>query len=63
MQVSKEQQGKIRKSFKANNAKKQRKTKEYGRLEISSRILRDTKGAMKNRNSMGLAEKEDFKKR
>ena len=63
MQSSRDYQAEIRKSFKANNAKKQRKTTEYERLEISSRILRDTKGTIKNGNSMGLTEAEDIKKR
>ena len=39
MQSSKEYQGKIRKPFSAINAKKQRKTIEWERLEISSRKL------------------------
>ena len=52
------------------NAKKQKKTIEWERLEISSRKLRDTKGAfpakmgiLKDRNGMGLTEAEDIKKR
>ena len=36
MQSSKEQQGEIRKPFSAINAKKQRETTEWERLEISS---------------------------
>ena len=44
MQSSKEQQGKIRKPFSVINAKKQWKTVEWERLEISLRKLRDTKG-------------------
>ena len=50
------------------NAKKQRKTIEWERLEISSRIL-DTKGTfhakmstIKDRNGMELTEAEDIKK-
>ena len=52
------------------NAKKQRKTIEWERLEISSRKLRDTKGTfhakmglIKDRNGMDLTEAEDIKKR
>ena len=51
------------------NAKKQRKTIEEERLEISSRKL-DTKGifhakigTIKDRNGMHLTEAEDIKKR
>ena len=51
------------------NAKKQRKTTEWERLDISSRKL-DTKGTFhakmgskKDRNGMDLAEAEDIKKR
>ena len=39
MQSFKEQQGEIRKSSSAINAKKQRKTTEWEKLEISSRLL------------------------
>ena len=52
------------------SAKKQRKTIEWERLEISSRKLRDTKGTLhakmgtiKDRNGMDLIEAEDIKKR
>ena len=52
------------------NAKKQRKTIEWERLEVSSRKVRDTKetfhakmGSIKDRNGMDLAEAEDIKKR
>ena len=52
------------------NAKKQRKTIEWERLEISSRKLRDTKGTfhakmgtIKDRNGVDLTEAEDIKKR
>ena len=52
-----------------NNAKKQRKTIEWERLEISSRKL-DTKGtfhakmgSIKDRNGMDLTEAEEIKKR
>ena len=69
MQSSKEQQGEIRKPSSAINAKKQRKTKEWERLEISSRKLKDTKGIfhakmglIKDRNGMDLTEAEDIKR-
>ena len=52
------------------NAKKQRKTTEWERLEISSKKIRDTKetfhtkmGTIKDRNGMDLTETEDIKKR
>ena len=52
------------------NEKKQRKTIEWERLEISSRKLRDTKGTfhakmstIKVRNGVDLTEAEDIKKR
>ena len=70
MQSSKEQQEEIRKPSSAINAKKQRKTTEWERLEISSRKIRDTKGtfhakmgSIKDRNGMDLTEAEDIKKR
>ena len=72
MQSSKEQQGEIRKPSSAINAKKQRKTIEWERLEISSRIrdIRDIKetfhakmGSIKDTNGMDLTEAEDIKKR
>ena len=72
MQSSKEQQGEIRKPSSAINAKKQRKTTEWERLEISSRIrdIRDIKetfhakmGSIKDTNGMDLTEAEDIKKR
>ena len=69
MQCSKEQQGEIRKPSSVIKAKKQRKTTEWERLEISSRKL-DTKGtphakmgSMQGRNGMDLTEAEDIKKR
>ena len=69
MQSSKEQQGEIRKTSSAINAKKQRKTIEQERLEISKKI-RDSKGtfhakmgSIKDRNGMDLTEAEDIKKR
>ena len=65
MQSSKEQQREIRKPSSAINAKKQRKTTEWERLEMSSRKLeisvKDTKilckdGLNKDRNGMDLTE-------
>ena len=59
-----------RKPFYENSAKKQRKTLEWERLEISSRKLEDIKGTfhakmgtIKDRNGMDLTEAEDIKKR
>ena len=58
-----------KKVFLVISAKKQRKTIEWERIEISSRKL-DTKGTfhgkmgtIKDRNSMDLTEAEDIKKR
>ena len=69
MQNSKEQQGELRKPSSVINAKRQRKTIEWERLEISSRKL-DTKGiyhakmgTITDRNGMDLTEAEDIKKR
>ena len=69
MQNSKEQQRDIRKSSSVINAKKQRKTIELERLEISSRKL-DTEGTfhvkmdtIMDRNGMDLTEAEDINKR
>ena len=69
MQSSKEQQGDIRKPSSVISAKKQRKTIEWERLEISSRNLRDITGTLhakmgtiKDRNTMDLTEAEDIKK-
>ena len=52
-----------------SSAKKQRKTIEWERLEISSRKIRDTKGtfhakmgSIKDRNGMALTEAEDIKR-
>ena len=66
MQSSKEEQGDIRKPSSVINAKKQRKTTEWERLEISSRKIRDTKGkfqakmgTIKNRNTKDLTKAED----
>ena len=70
MQSSKEQQEEIRKPSSVTSAKKQRKTTEWERLEISSKKIRDTNGAfyakmgtIKDRNGMDLTEAEDIKKR
>ena len=57
MQSSKEQQEEIRKPSSAINAKKQRKTIEWERPEISSRT-----GTVKDRNDVDLT-KADIKKR
>ena len=53
-----------------NNAKKQRKTTEWERLEISSKKIRDYKGTFhakmgtkRERNAMDLTKAEDIKKR
>ena len=68
MQSSKEQQGDIRKPSSAINAKKQRKTIEWERLNFFKKI-RDNKGTfhakmstIKDRNGMDLTEAEDIKK-
>ena len=70
MQSSKEQQGEIRKPFLVISAKKQRKTIEWERLEISLTKLDIQKGrfyakmgTLKGRNGMDLTEAEDIKKR
>ena len=70
MQSSKEQQGETRKPSSAIDAKTQRKTIEWGRLEISSRKLEITKGTfhakmgtIKDRNGKDLTEAEVIKKR
>ena len=69
MQSSKEQQGEIRKPSSGINAKKQKKTTEWERLDLFKKI-RDTKGTfhakmgtIKDRNGMDLTEAEDIKKR
>ena len=66
MQSSKEQQGEIRKPSSVINAKKQRKTIEWERLEISSRKLELPRehfyakmGLIKDRNGMDLTEAEE----
>ena len=52
-----------------NSAKKQKKTKEWERLEVSSRKLEISRehfmqmGTIKDRNGMDLTEAEDIKKR
>ena len=69
MQSSKEQQEEIRKPSSVINAKKQRKIKEWERLEISSRKLEIPRehfakmGSIKDRNGMDLTEAEDIKQR
>ena len=69
MQSSKEEQEEIRKPSSVINAKIQRKTTEWERLEISSRKLEITReqfhakmGSIKDRNGMDLSEAEDIKK-
>ena len=69
MQSSIKQQGEKRKPSSAINAKKQRKTIEWERLEISSRKLEIPKrifhaemGTIKDRNGMDLTEAESIKK-
>ena len=68
MQSSKEWQGEIRKPFSAINAKKQRETTEWERLEISSRKLEikgtfhAKMGSIKDRNGMDLTETDHIKK-
>ena len=69
MQGSKELHREIRKPFSVINAKKQRKTIEWERLEVSKKI-RVTKGtfhakigSIKDRNGLDPTEAEDIKKR
>ena len=69
MQSSKEQQGEIRKPSSVNSEKKQRKTIEWERLEISSRKLEKYKerfqakmGSIKDRNGMDLTEADNIKR-
>ena len=69
MQSSKEYQGEIRKPSSVINVKKQAKTIEWERLEISSRkleipreIIMPKIGKIKDRNTMDLPEAEDIKK-
>ena len=69
MQGSKEQPGEIREPSSAINAKRQRKTVKWERLEKDLfKKIRDTKGtfhakmgSIKNRNGMDLTEAEDIK--
>ena len=64
MQSSKEQQGEIRKLSSVINEKKQRKTTEWERLEISTKGTFHAKmGSVKDRNGMDLTEAEDIKKK
>ena len=70
MQSFKEYQGEIGKPSSVSNAKKQRKTIERERPEISSKKIRDTKGTLhlktgtiKDRTGKNLTEAEDIKKR
>ena len=76
MDSSKEQQGEIRKPSSVFSVKKQRKTIDWERLEISSRNLEissrnleiprtfhATMGTIKDKNGMDLTEVEDIKKR
>ena len=70
MQSSKEQQEEIRKPSSAINAKKQRKTTEWGKTRDLFKKIRDTKGtfhakmgSIKDGNGMDLKEAEDIKKR
>ena len=70
MQSSKEQQGEIRNSSSVINAKMERKTIKWEKLEISFKKIRDTKGtfhakmgSIKDRNSMDLTEVDSIRKR
>ena len=45
------------------NAKKQKKTIEWERLEITKGTFHAKMGSIKDRNGMGLTEAEDIKKR
>ena len=69
MQSSKQQQGEIRKPSSVISAKKQRKTIEQERPEISSGNQRykgtfhAKVGSLKDRNGMDITEAEDIKKR
>ena len=69
MQSPKEQQREIRKPSSVISAKKERKTTEWERLEISSRkseiprTFHAKMGSIKDRNGMDLTEPEDIKKR
>ena len=68
MQSSKEQQGEIRKPSQENNAKKQRKTTEWERLDLkkignTKGTFHATMGTIKDRNSKDLTEAKEVKKR
>ena len=70
MQSSKDQQEEIRKSSSVINAKKQRKTTEWERLQRSLQENQRYQGNIsckdghnKDRNGMDLTEAEDIKKR
>ena len=70
MQSSREYQGEMQKPSSVNNAKKQRKTKQWKRLEISSRKLEipreyfiQTFKQIKDRNGKDLTKAEEIKKR
>ena len=70
MQSSKEQQEEVRKPSSVINAKKQRKTTEWERLEISQTKLEKSRGhfmqtwgSIKDKNSMDLTEAQDIKKK
>ena len=70
MQSSKEEQGELRKPSLLISVKKQRKTVEWERLQISRRKSGDTKGTfhakigtIKDRNGIDLTEAKDIKKR
>ena len=69
MQSSKEQQGEITKPSQENNAKKQRKTTEWERLDLfkKSGDIKGTfharMGTIRDRNSKELKEAEEIKKR
>ena len=68
MQNSKEEQGEIRKPFSAMNAKNQRKTIEWKRLEITQENQKYQGNISfkdkykKDRNDMNLTETEDIKR-
>ena len=70
MQSSKEQQGEIRKPSSVINAKKPRKTTEWGKTRDLFKKIRDTKGTFhanmgskKDKNDIALTEAEDIRKR
>ena len=63
MQSSKEQQGEIRKPSSVINAKKPRKTTEWGKTRDTKGTLHAKMGSIKDRNGMDLTEAEDIKKK